>query len=206
VIALPIDPLDLVIAGVGGQGNVLASEILGTAAVEAGFFVAIGETYGASQRGGSVSSHVRISGRSQPGPLIPRGQARLILGFEPMEALRVARELAHPEAHALVETGPIPPLAVLRGDASLPDVREILAALRQGVAELRVVALHDAALRLGNPQSFNILVIGALSATGWLPFPLDLLDLAVRRLFPKEKVPVNLLALRRGAEAPAALL
>ena len=85
------DPLNIVICGVGGQGNILASELLGSALVDKGYFVSVGETYGASQRGGSVMSHVRVSLTTEYGVLIPRGQADIIVGFEPIETLRVAR-------------------------------------------------------------------------------------------------------------------
>ncbi|MBC7325475.1 MAG: 2-oxoacid:acceptor oxidoreductase family protein, partial [Moorella sp. (in: Bacteria)] len=71
-------PVNLIIAGVGGQGNVLASQIVAGAAVEEGFTVAVGETFGASQRGGSVMSHVRITRGKAIGPLIPRGKADLV--------------------------------------------------------------------------------------------------------------------------------
>ena len=80
---------NLIITGVGGQGNVLSSQLLGQALVGKGYFVTIGETYGASQRGGSVMSHIRLSTLKQLSPLIPRGKADVVLGLEPVEALRV---------------------------------------------------------------------------------------------------------------------
>jgi len=82
------DPLNIVIAGVGGQGNVLASHIIGQGLMQKGFRVTLGETYGLSQRGGAVMSHIRISERERMGPLIPEGRAHLVLGLEPVEALR----------------------------------------------------------------------------------------------------------------------
>ena len=78
---------NLIITGVGGQGNVLSSQLIGQALVGKGYFVTIGETYGASQRGGSVMSHIRISSQKQLSPLIPRGKADIVVGLEPVEAL-----------------------------------------------------------------------------------------------------------------------
>ena len=80
---LKYDPLNIVVCGIGGQGNVLAAETLGTALCGRGCRVAVGETYGASQRGGSVMSHVRVSEKWDPGVLIPAGEGHIILGFEP---------------------------------------------------------------------------------------------------------------------------
>ncbi|MFH1757501.1 MAG: 2-oxoacid:acceptor oxidoreductase family protein, partial [Pseudomonadota bacterium] len=81
------DSYNLIITGVGGQGNVLSSQLIGQAFVHKGYFTTIGETYGASQRGGSVMSHIRISSKKQLSPLIPKGKADVIVALEPVEAL-----------------------------------------------------------------------------------------------------------------------
>ena len=82
------DPLNIVICGVGGQGNILASELLGSALVENGYYVSVGETYGASQRGGSVMSQCkRVSLTTEYGVLIPKGQADIIVGLSPLKPL-----------------------------------------------------------------------------------------------------------------------
>jgi indolepyruvate ferredoxin oxidoreductase beta subunit len=83
------DPLNLIITGVGGQGNVMISLIIANAFVRDGYFVTVGETYGASQRGGPVMSHMRISRETQYSPFIPDGCADIILGMEPVETLRM---------------------------------------------------------------------------------------------------------------------
>ena len=99
------EPLNLVIAGVGGQGNILVSEIVATAANEAGYHVTVGESYGLSQRGGAVSSHVRLSREMPYGPVILAGRADVILGFEPVEAARVLLEYGHPGVRVIVKIG-----------------------------------------------------------------------------------------------------
>ena len=81
------DPLNIIITGVGGQGNVMLSQLVGQVLVRNGFHATIGETYGASQRGGAVISHLRVSRLQQYGPLIGEGQADLIIGLEPLRVL-----------------------------------------------------------------------------------------------------------------------
>src|SRR5512135_3720057 len=103
---------NLIITGVGGQGNVLSSQLIGQALVGKGFFVTIGETYGASQRGGSVMSHIRLSSRKQLSPLISRGQADVVLGLEPVEALRVLTVYGNRKTVVLTNTRPIYPVDV----------------------------------------------------------------------------------------------
>jgi indolepyruvate ferredoxin oxidoreductase beta subunit len=103
------DPYNLIITGVGGQGNVLASRMVGDMLSQLGFYVTIGETFGASQRGGSVMSHLRISAASTFSPQIPRGRAHMIVALEPTEAIRVLRDYGNPEVGVLCNTRPSSP-------------------------------------------------------------------------------------------------
>src|SRR3990172_373603 len=93
--SLERERVNLLITGVGGQGTIVASQIVATAATREGLNVAVGETYGVSQRGGSVMSHVKIARGPAGGPLIPSGQADLLVGFEPAETLRVMADYAN---------------------------------------------------------------------------------------------------------------
>ena len=101
---------NLIITGVGGQGNVLSSQLIGQAFVGKGYFVTIGETYGSSQRGGSVMSHIRISSKKQLGPVIPRRKADIIVGLEPVEALRILTSYGNPQTVVIANTRPIYPV------------------------------------------------------------------------------------------------
>ncbi len=94
---LPKDPVNIIITGVGGQGNVMASRILSNMLVRKGFYVTIGETFGASQRGGSVMSHIRVSADSTWSPQIPKGKADIVVTLEPIEAIRVLMSYGNPE-------------------------------------------------------------------------------------------------------------
>ena len=104
------DPYNVVVCGVGGQGNVVASQLMGAILVGQGFKVTIGETYGASQRGGSVMSHVRISRTLQLGPLMPPRAAHLVIALEPSEAARVLAQFGNPETVSVVNTRPVHPV------------------------------------------------------------------------------------------------
>jgi indolepyruvate ferredoxin oxidoreductase beta subunit len=122
---LRYDPLNIVICGIGGQGNVLASEVLSSTMSEMGYHVAVGETYGAAQRGGSVMSHVRISETEELGVLISSGEAQIIIGFEPLETLRMARRYAGPDSLIIYDPRPVYPLGVLQGEQRYPDLEAL---------------------------------------------------------------------------------
>jgi indolepyruvate ferredoxin oxidoreductase beta subunit len=97
------------VAGVGGQGNVLASRIIGDAAIHEGYHVVIGETFGAGQRGGSVLSHIRLSKENKYGPLIPDQCADVIIGLEPFEALKCASDFLKTNGAIVTNEYPIMP-------------------------------------------------------------------------------------------------
>ena len=100
-ITLKHDPYNLIITGVGGQGNVMTSRSVGHMLSFLGLNVTIGETFGASQRGGSVMSHLRISARSSWSPQIPLGQAHMVVSMEPSETLRVLKDYGNKEVKVI---------------------------------------------------------------------------------------------------------
>lgn len=114
------DPYNIVITGVGGQGNVMASRVLANMLVRRGFTVTIGETFGMSQRGGSVMSHIRVSSTAVWSPQIPKGRADLIVAIEPIEAIRVLIDYGNPAVKVLVNMRPIYPVGVITGEAEYP--------------------------------------------------------------------------------------
>lgn len=194
------DPLNIIITGVGGQGNVLASQILGRALVRENFLVTIGETYGATQRGGAVMSHMRVSCSSTYSPLIPEGQADIIVALEPVEALRVIGQYGNPNVQAIINSRPIYPPAVTGGDFEYPSLEKI----RQTIAELTQSSWYidatEIALSLGSPVFTNIIMLGALAATGLLPLSLLSLKEAIRESFPPAQAETNLRAFQLGIE------
>ena len=198
-----IDPRNVIITGVGGQGNVLASQMMGQALVQEGLVVTIGETYGASQRGGSVMSHLRISQNEQWSPLIPKGQAHLVVGLEPLEALRVMAKYGNPEVLTLTNDRPILPLDVIAGSADYPKLDEIMAKLVRFSEKVWTVNATDIALEMGNPIFSNMVMLGAISTLelDWFPLKASKFKEVLELLLPAKAMEKNLEAFRRGQGA-----
>ena len=191
------DPLNLIIAGVGGQGNILASQIVATAGIREGLYVTVGETYGASQRGGPVMSHLRFSAQAQCGPLIPEGEADIIVGLEPIEALRIIGDFGNPKSRVIVSPRPIYPIWVLSGQAKYPPVEEVLQKLRELVAEVRVVkAIKEGETGL----AANVVIVGALAGSSMLPIKMKYFEESIKEIVATKDVELNLKAFRKGVE------
>jgi indolepyruvate ferredoxin oxidoreductase beta subunit len=193
-----MDSMNLIISGVGGQGNVLASQILGRAAIHKGFKVTIGETFGLSQRGGPVMSHVRLSGERNYGPLIPPNMAQVILGLEPLETYRICQEYGNAKTTFIVNSRPVYPLNVIAGEAEYPDpemIRSILAKLGE---ELFWLNATQKAVELGGPILLNMVMIGALCGLHNVPFETTDIRAVLEDFFPREKLEQNYTALEEG--------
>lgn len=193
------DPLNIIITGVGGQGNVLASQLLGQILVKKGYFVTIGETYGASQRGGSVMSHMRVSSRESFSPLIPEGKADVVIGLEPIEALRVLFPYGNPEVIVLVNTRPIHPIDVIAGDQSYPEFRVIEEKIQRLSKKLWALNATEIAMDLGDPILSNIVMLGALMKLDIVPIDEETFCSVVSESLPEKKMEANLKAFRKGA-------
>jgi indolepyruvate ferredoxin oxidoreductase beta subunit len=192
------DPYNLIITGVGGQGNVLASRMVGDMLSRQGYAVTIGETFGASQRGGSVMSHLRVATDGSQSPQIPRGRAHMVISLEPVEAVRVLENYGNPDVRLIVNMRPVHPISVICGSRKYPDP----ATLKKWFGDLsdRFWFLNTTreAARLGNPIFSNVIMVGALAATGELPFSREHFDAVVRRRMPADKVALNLEAFEIG--------
>ena len=116
------EQMNVIITGVGGQGNVMASRVLAGMLVNSGYTVTIGETFGMSQRGGSVMSHLRISSTSVLSPQIPQGRADIIIALEPVEALRVLIKYGNPDVAVLSNSRVVYPVGVITGDFVYPYI------------------------------------------------------------------------------------
>jgi indolepyruvate ferredoxin oxidoreductase beta subunit len=194
------DCLNVIITGVGGQGNILASHILASAAISDGYHTTIGETYGQSQRGGAVMSHVRLSKELQFGPLIPEGGADVIVGLEPMETLRVAAMYANPATKVIVNPRPNYPLMVLYGAAEYPEVSELLERLREMAETVKVIASTELAKEAGEAMASNVVMVGALAGSGWVPISLETFTSVLEEVIPQKVLSVNKEAFRLGIE------
>jgi len=194
------DPYNVIVAGVGGQGNVVGSQLIGAMLVDMGYRVTIGETYGASQRGGSVMSHLRISKARQYGPLIPPRCADLVIALEPSEAARVLGRYGNPDTVGVVNSRPVYPVDVISGVLSYPPADELLQTVESLCAKTYVLEATERALELGNPILANIIMIGAVAAAGLLPITEEGLEQAIREHMSADKVDINLTAFRIGGE------
>lgn len=192
------DPFNLIITGVGGQGNVLASKVLANMFVNKGLKVTVGETFGASQRGGSVMSHMRISGVSQWSPQIPRGRAHMIIALEPIEALRVLSIYGNPETDAIVNSRPVYPVGVICGEQEYPELEKISHWLEEFSRNHWILPATDEAMKLGAPILGNIILIGALAGIGVLPVEREGFAKVISTVMPGDKLEINLEAFDIG--------
>jgi indolepyruvate ferredoxin oxidoreductase, beta subunit len=195
-----MDRLNIIIAGVGGQGNVVASEVLATALARAGYRVSVGETFGASQRGGSVMSHVRADRDATPGPLIPKGLADIVLGFEPLETLRLLTEYGRESTRVVVNPRPVYPLAVQQGQATYPEPAELMAKLAGLAAEVLAVDATGLARQVGDVRAQNLAMVGGLVGSGWLPLDADTVERVLAERFSDDVLRLNRDAFRLGLD------
>jgi len=191
---------NLIITGVGGQGNVLSSQLIGQAFVGKGYFVTIGETYGASQRGGSVMSHIRISSKKQLSPLIPRGKADIVIGLEPVETLRVLTTYGNPQTVVISNTRPIYPVDVTSGDEKYPETEEIQKALKSLSHKIYSIAATEKAMEMGSPILGNMIMIGALLELNLLPLSSSEFQEILAKNFSAQRLKTNLHALKEGGK------
>jgi len=182
---------NVIICGTGGQGTLLASEVLCAAALFQGFDVKKSEVHGMAQRGGSVSSHVRF-GRKVFSPLVEKGTADLVLAMEKMEGIRWAPFLA-PDGVLVSCDLEINPMTVQTGAAVYPDVEGLVR--EQGIP-CRIVPAMEAAVELGNPKVVNMVLLGAIAAH--LPIDGENWTRAIGDRVPHRALDVNLEAFEKG--------
>ena len=194
------DPFNVIIGGVGGQGNVLASQILGEMLVSQGYVITIGETYGASQRGGAVMSHLRISTKDQFSPLIPEGQCDLLIALEPVEGLRILDHYGSPRVMTLLNTRPIQPMDVISGNTTYPEVSKVIAKIKELSRRVWTLNATEVALEMGDPIFSNIVMLGALCAIEVLPINQQGFELVIKDLLPSRTLDENMKAFDRGRE------
>lgn len=190
--------LDVLICGVGGQGTVLASKLLAQAAMEEGHTVHSAETIGMAQRGGSVTSHVRM-GEEAYSPLIPLGGADLILAFEPSEAVRNLMYLKE-EGAVVVNRQPVKPTTESLQDTGY-DGREMIAFLQKKCAKCTVVDADELLESLGSARYFNVAILGTAVGAGTLPISRDTLLSVIERTVSPRFVDADKEALLLGIRA-----
>jgi indolepyruvate ferredoxin oxidoreductase beta subunit len=192
-----VQKYDLVIAGVGGQGVVLASRIIAKAALTMGYEVRTAENIGMAQREGAVVSFTRI-GKEVEGPLVPENQADLLLGFEPAEAARTLSKLAL-RGTAIINKEPIVPVTVTTGQSQY-DQEAIYSYLKAEVSQLYFLEATKLATEAGNWRATNSVLLGAASSLDNFPIPEDQLLEETLKNVPAKTRDVNQLAFELGAK------
>ena len=186
---------NIMIAGVGGQGTILAGRIISLLALKAGQEVKVSEVHGMSQRGGSVLTQVRY-GAEVHSPIIDPGTVDILLAFEKLEALRML-PLLKPQGRAVVNTQELPPLPVLSGAMPYPeDAEQRLLAANAQIILLDAYAL---ALKAGNPKAVNTVLLGKLSQS--LEFSREAWRQAIAEAVKPQFLELNLRAFDLGCDA-----
>ena len=191
-----IEKIDLLMTGVGGQGNILASDIICEVAMAAGYDVKKTDTLGMAQRGGSVISHVRLAEKVYS-PLIKEGEVDILLAFEKLEGIRWASYLRS-GAIAIINNHAVPPLSVNLGVEKYPTDEEITRILKQRTERVYLVEGTRKALELGNVKTLNIFMLGCLSV--FLPFKLPAWQAAIAQHLPEKLLKLNISAFETGSK------
>lgn len=189
---------NIMLAGVGGQGTVLASKLIAQSVMNRGQNARTAETIGMAQRGGCVVSHVRI-GEELHSPMIPQGSADLLIGFEPAEAVRCLPYLKKGGTVVVSSKAIKPVTASLSG--SDYNGAEMLAFLKQQVEKLIVVDGEGICAQCGSAKVLNVALLGAAAASGVLGLTLEQLLETIRQRIPERFLDSNLKALSAGAKA-----
>jgi indolepyruvate ferredoxin oxidoreductase beta subunit len=190
----------IVVAGVGGQGTLLASRLLAEAAIKTGQHVKIGETYGMAQRGGPVMGHIQIGGNIN-NPQIRKGEADLLIGFEPAEAVRRGVTYLKKDGLALINTRITAPVEVVSGMVPYPNLEKLFSLLKKITINIIKFDATGVAEEAGDPIATNIVMLGAIVQSGLLPFTektvVDTLKESIRPQF----LELNIKAFELGKKA-----
>ncbi len=186
--------LDMLITGAGGQGVILASDIIGEAAIATGYDVKKTDTLGMAQRGGSVVSHVRIAPQVWS-PLIKKGEVDILLALEKLEAARWCYYL-RPGGIAIVNNHALPPLSVSLGYERYPSDKEIAAILKQRTDRVYFINGTRRARELGNIRTLNMFMLGCASL--FLPFKVQVWKDGISYRIPTSIRQINTTAFNQG--------
>ena len=194
----PKTNLRIFLTGVGGQGTLLASRLLGEAALAAGYNPMVSETHGMAQRGGIVVSTVVLGDLKSP--LISPGEADIVLGFEALEAFR-ALDRCHADTLVIANTATMVPYPVAIGQARYPSVAQMFHRLAEQVGALLAFDAGALARQAGSPLAVNMVLLGALAATDSLPIAVEDILSAIRTGTKEKFLASNLQAFELGAAA-----
>lgn len=185
----------ILFTGVGGQGTLLASRLLGQAAMEAGLPVQVSEIHGMAQRGGVVESTVMLGGLKSP--IISDGEADILVSFEPLETLRALRRCSAGST-IISNTVPIIPFTVGLGQAEYPDMDYWLDFMKKNFARVCAFDAEALAREAGTPRAVNVVLLGTLVSLDEIPFSKKMMETTIRQNVKSKFVDANLKALDLG--------
>ncbi|MBW2030219.1 MAG: indolepyruvate oxidoreductase subunit beta [Deltaproteobacteria bacterium] len=187
-----------IFVGVGGQGNLLASRLLGEALLSMGVPVVVSEIHGMAQRGGVVESSVVMGDIRSP--IVSDGEADILIGFEPAETVRALGK-CNQQTIVITNRHPLPPFTVSLGQGKYPPVDELLEKIQEKVDQVISLDGDDLAKEAGNPLSLNMVMLGALIGSGALPVPPERMKETIRVWTKEVFLESNLRAFDLGMEA-----
>ncbi len=188
----------ILFTGVGGQGTLLASRLLGEAAMACGEEVVVSEVHGMAQRGGVVESTVMLGGIK--GPIISAGQADVLVSFEPLETLRALNRCSH-QSTIVTNTTSVIPFTVELGAAKYPDMDVWLGFMRENFKQVYALDAESLAKEAGTAKALNIVLLGVLFGAGLIPFDSDVMVETIKARVKPKFVDANLKAFSLGMEA-----
>jgi indolepyruvate ferredoxin oxidoreductase beta subunit len=188
----------IVFVGVGGQGNILASRLVGEACVAAGIPAVVSEIHGMAQRGGIVETDVVIGDATSP--IVSGGEADVLIGFEPSETLRALNK-CNENTVVITNIQPLPPFTVAIGQGTYPDIDEALDLIRARVRSLISLDGNELAEKAGNPLSLNMVMLGALVGSKVIPLDEGVLKETIAKSTKQAFLESNLKAFDFGVSA-----
>jgi indolepyruvate ferredoxin oxidoreductase beta subunit len=187
-----------VFVGVGGQGNLLASRLLGEAALSMGVPAVVSEIHGMAQRGGVVESAVLMGDVTSP--IVSNGEANVLIGFEPLETLRTLAK-CNRDTLVITNTNPLPPFTVSVGQGEYPPMNEVIELIQAKVKKLIALKGNELAEKAGNPLSLNMVMLGALIGSGATPITAESMRETISNSTRETFLESNLKAFDLGMEA-----
>lgn len=186
---------NIYISGVGGQGIIKTSVIIGESAMKEDLPVVVGEIHGMSQRGGVVSTQMKL-GESYS-PLIEEGKADLLLAFEPLEALR-AINMINPDSYVVMNTAPIYPFNIRQSEHPYPELSIIMDELKSRAKKVIAMDAEEMAKKAGHILSLNMVMLGGAVAVPGFPLDKKIIIKSMEDNLPEKSIPINMKAFEEG--------
>ena len=190
-----MNPYNIYISGVGGQGIIKTSVIMGEAAMKKDLNVVVGEIHGMAQRGGVVSTQMKIGDTHSP--LIEEGKVDLLLAFEPLEALR-AINMVNEDTYIVMNTAPIYPFNIRQSEHPYPELATILDDIEPKVRKVIAMDAESIAKEAGHILSLNMVMLGGAAAVPGFPLDKDTITESLKDNLPEKSIPINLKAFEEG--------